>query len=80
MFEQQRLNASERPRIAYRYTVYGSGTFPLDMLRHDQCWPTDGGGLEPSREKRTVYLASYRAPTNDRWSSFGWIVDFVGGP
>ena len=23
----------------YSFTVQGSGEFPIDMLRHDSCWP-----------------------------------------
>ena len=30
------------PRF-YEFSVEGDGTFPLDMLRYDECWPSDEG-------------------------------------
>jgi hypothetical protein len=27
-------------------TVRGSGYFPVDMLRYDQCWPSDSEAIE----------------------------------
>ncbi len=66
----------------YEFTVEGRGFFPTDMLRYDACWPMTQDdvcrlvmpsirGPEPS-EKVKVRLASHRAPTPDRWASFGW--------
>lgn len=28
----------------YEFTVEGSGLFPFDMLRYDQCWPKSQNG------------------------------------
>ena len=64
------------------FTVSGKGTFPLDMLRYDQCWPktpkdadeikTEG---EAHRTARTITLQTWKdEPTTSRWSSYGWEV------
>ena len=65
-----------------RYTVTGSGAFPMDMLRYDSTWPRDSddahtmgaGDNYTLRERRTVKLAGLRV-TAARWASFGWHVD-----
>ena len=69
------------------FKVKGSGTFPVDMLRYDTCYPKDSrdalriGGLEGSDEvgvKSIVYLQINHGRKNDahitpeRWKSFGW--------
>ncbi len=67
------------------FKVIGTGTFPLDMLRYDCCYPLDSStasdlGLEPRLEEVTVYLekwhqgTSYPRITEGRWRSFGWRV------
>ena len=62
------------------YTVQGKGRFPIDMLRHDQCYPMDGESAEALltpekaedyRTMRQVRLAGPRC-TVGRWNSFGW--------
>ena len=81
MFEATIIPDNARPRIHYRYTVRGSGDFPFDMLRYDCAYPSRSesiDGLKPSPETRTVELSSYKRPTDERWSSFGWPVDFEG--
>lgn len=65
-----------------RYSVIGSGHFPVDMLRYDNAIPTkeaDAGKIAPSKwagneafGERTVELKSEFYPTEDRWNSFGW--------
>lgn len=68
-----------------RFKVKGSFHFPLDMLRHDACWPispTDSGNMEFSLDARKptgyeIELAHWAPnsnwkPTADRWASFGW--------
>jgi hypothetical protein len=66
-------------------TVAGSGRFPLDMLRYDQCTPRTGGdasaiyGSDDGMEFRVVNLYMYSAagairPEIARWESFGWYV------
>ena len=68
------------------FTVTGSGTFPLDMLRYDRCFPrdsTDCALMDNSdyQRKRTVRLAiddarrGRSAVTEARWQSFGWTVE-----
>ena len=72
--ETRKLPASDRPRELFRYSVTGHGPFPVDKLRYDSAWPAGSDLLGNERVRRTVPLASYRHPTEDRWSSFGWTV------
>jgi len=67
-------------------TVCGSGRFPFDMLRYDQCCPVHccpvhgfGPGAMLGEEFRVVTLAMYGTdgtdePSTERWQSFGWHV------
>ena len=70
-----------------RFKVSGSFRVPLDMLRHDACWPVDtiaATRLENSFDTRNprgyeVELAHWAPnsnwqPTEGRWASFGWYV------
>jgi hypothetical protein len=69
------IKAADRPDKLYKYVVEGRGSFPIDMLRYDQCWPVDSHSVpHPTQEHRTVEMRSYRPPTVDRWNSFGWRV------
>lgn len=67
----------------YRYTVYGRGYFPFDMLRYDQAWPQyeeDATKFAPYRENseiREIRLVGLNNPTIGRWISFGWNVKEV---
>ena len=62
-----------------KYTVAGTGAFPIDMLRYDAAYPArpeDALSIartyqEQGREIQ-VTLCSRRAPTVARWESFGW--------
>ena len=80
--ETTNLPAQDRPRTFYRYKVIGTGRFPIDMLRYDSAYPASSEAvstmgaddLRRSGALRTVELCSYRLPTNERWRSFGWIV------
>lgn len=71
-----------RKQQPQRFEVTGRGAFPMDMLRYDACYPAseaDAGVLQRvttgrSREEATVALVSLRAPTQERWASFGWRV------
>jgi hypothetical protein len=77
------LPAKDRPTTFYRYKVSGTGLFPVDMLRYDGAYPASSeavsamgtGKFQANVERRTVELCSYRPPTNDRWASFGWMVE-----
>lgn len=64
------------------FTVAGSGEFPLDMLRYDECWPVDGNAVAAmtGEGRRGVQLrTNRRMPTRDRWDSFSWKVTAVDG-
>jgi len=70
----------------YRYTVTGSGTFPLDMLRFDEAYPVDresSFAIEHSIRRVTgmvtVTLESDKHPNARRWESFGFIVADIDG-
>jgi len=77
------LAASERPKYWFEYYVNGRGAFPIDMLRHDLCWPATGedaakidDAAKPELRvgRYTVKINSYREPRIGRWESFGWKV------
>jgi hypothetical protein len=72
---------------AFRWSVMGSGPFPADMLRHDQCYPADTASAlfmindlaDRPRPIRKITLAATVSrklwlPCFERWRSFGWIV------
>lgn len=69
-----------RKIIGHHFTVEGSGVFPFDMLRYDQCYPFDSESVaqldpaRPLREPRQVTLVKsvQYPPTEARWQSFGW--------
>jgi hypothetical protein len=65
------------------FVVTGKGPFPIDMLRHDQCYPAapaDVDSIEFSLRpkdrpvKRKIMLSTHAHPNVDRWNSFGWSV------
>lgn len=72
------------------FHVMGTGQFPIDMLRYDECWPKDEFDSqliegepffdEHTRNElpRTINLVSdyVGAPTIRRWKSRGWTVEF----
>lgn len=66
-----------RDRKPVYFTVKGSGVFPLDMLRHDRCFPTDTesalrlGQYDKDREVN-LYAEAALSLTPRRWTSFGW--------
>jgi hypothetical protein len=70
------LLATERPRFLYEFVVEGVGSFPLDMLRYDSCWPADQETMSylEARGKRRLMMRSHSSPTPERWASFGWRV------
>lgn len=59
-----------------RFLVNGRGQFPVDMLRHDRCWPvnTSDAMLLLGSDQRTLLMAGVQPPTKERWMSFGWVV------
>jgi hypothetical protein len=68
--------------VTHSFKVVGTGRFPLDMLRRDQCFPStedDAERAEHTKAMRIVSLTTYRErdlfmPTVGRWESFGWKV------
>ena len=66
------------PKTLYTYYVSGKGAFPFDMLRYDTAWPATGEDAPllgcSNQEFRSVLMFSFKEPTIDRWSSFGWSV------
>ena len=66
------------------FTVRGSGEFPIDMLRYDQCCPRDTSdvdaidGPDSGLEARNVALTVYHAQKKHnglhprRWERFHW--------
>ena len=71
-------------RSLCEFTVEGRGSFPIDMLRYDSCWPasesrdsfeiTASTRPRSGRMKRRITLLGLREPTVGRWESFGWNV------
>jgi hypothetical protein len=71
----------------HSFVVEGYGSFPIDMLRYDSCFPASGEDVARMRDdhsRRQVRLSAIwsRAylPTKDRWSSFSWVVISVNKP
>jgi len=73
-----------------RFTVKGTGAFPIDMLRYDACWPdhaADAIAIQDTYHRRerqqnrrfTVTLCGVGqgAPTVARWESFGVTIEAV---
>jgi hypothetical protein len=65
----------------WSFTVSGSRSFPMDMLRYDHCWPEDscdvGYMLFDARGgngQRSIRLRGVHPPTEARWLSFEWKV------
>jgi hypothetical protein len=57
--------------------------FPIDMLRHDACWPRSSDdalkvaamlAAELPAKCGEIQLVSHDEPTAARWLSFGWRV------
>lgn len=67
------------------YDVIGIAPFPIDMLRHDECWATtveDVVMVQTAAVKDLtsvnkifrISLTSHNEPTPQRWRKFGWQV------
>lgn len=65
-------------RSMFRYTVEGSGEFPLALLVISHAWPAeliDADGMHPKRgDKRKVDVISAIRPDYDAWRDCGWEV------
>lgn len=74
------------------FIVEGIGIFPFDMLRTDECWPSDLysvanlpslnrliGHKRGEITRRQVKLRTYRSFNihPKRWESFGWKVTYI---
>ena len=74
-----------KPSYLHVMIVAGAGTFPLDMLRYDHCWPETSGDVEILHASITRDQNQYllrvvneswqkdpmKAYTIARWESFG---------
>lgn len=60
------------------FDVVGSGSFPVDMLRYDRCWPESQSDVSVAFSggvtERRVQMRGLLPPTEQRWASFGWRV------
>lgn len=65
------------------FRVSGFGSFPMDMLRYDECFPLDSDSAQSIADSHAgpsmrweIRLGTYRpfGPTIDRWRSFNWAV------
>ena len=72
-----------------RFIVEGKGSFPIDMLRYDHCYPSDMDSilaLANRGSSRRVTLGTAHPTkaltgiTPARWESFGWRVVSVDKP
>lgn len=80
------MTTTRRQKGPKRFTVEGPGPFPIDMLRYDSCWPfssADAIRIEASHRRNAPTHGPFRvtletnaehAPTDGRWSSFGYTV------
>ena len=68
------------------FRAEGRGSFPIDMLRYDNCRPrseadsaTISASYFPRASKRTFFvtLVGSRRPTEGRWESFGWKISRI---
>lgn len=70
--------------MSVRFKVAGDRPFPMDMLRYDECFPSNSmaaESLQSGSGNREIELFSPNRmnPTPGRWSSFGWTVVEVEG-
>lgn len=81
--QRQLDNLTRASQDAFHFVVVGKGSFPVDMLRYDKCWPASEfmSGLIVNTSHQTNHPDSHRielrglkTPTVGRWSSFGWRV------
>ena len=77
---------TERLPTRVVFKVTGRGRFPVDMLRHDCCWPVCGGDADNilGTDTRFVVLSladcgwgDLSGPTVARWASFGWACEII---
>lgn len=66
------------------FTVAGDTLFPFEMLYIDRAWPASAADAEtiefacPTQHPRvTITLASYQAPSPDRWALHKWPVQRI---
>lgn len=64
-----------------KFTVNGRGEFPIDMLRHDRCWPVENMEAVQRYNEDAVsvvlYTDDWHQITLGRWKSFGWTVIWI---
>lgn len=67
----------KRNQKLFNYDVFGTGRFPLDMLRYDRSHPTtqsDVMAMGGAHDARAVNLTALNKPDAGRWASMGWQV------
>jgi hypothetical protein len=73
-------------KYSQRFFVMGKGTFPMDMLRYDGCFPASQDAVVALDStvpgNRSIQMRRYvsdkaAVPTTGRWASFGWTVSNV---
>lgn len=75
------------PNYVHNFNVKGMGSFPIDMLRYDSCYPRteeDSGKIHGTlgcgrADKEEITISHYGSkkewmPTHGRWKSFMWEV------
>ena len=81
--KSRKIHKNLNVSVTVTFTVAGTGPFPLDMLRHDCCYPadkTDSDEIEYSFDldaigtKLRVTLISHASPTVERWNDSGWSI------
>jgi hypothetical protein len=70
------------------FTVSGKGSFPVDMLRYDDCAFASDGDRDAAEVEvdgdveivvdMVIENAGGRKPSVARWQSFGWSVEGAG--
>lgn len=78
--------STERVPEVQRYVVRGSHPLPVDMLRHDRCWPASERDSEviaqtwrhENNGPVEVEICTRSELTVGRWESYGWHV--IAGP
>lgn len=86
MSEYTKTDPHHEKMYYHSFIVEGRGDFPIDMLRYDRAFPTEGFHAitrdfkkEDRMTPRRVKLATWHhfrfwEPTTLRWQSFGWSV------
>ena len=83
--KKRKIRKNLHVSVTITFTVAGTGPFPIDMLRHDCCYPAEEGDSDTieysfdsfadgKRIKRKITLISHASPTVERWNDSGWSI------